>query len=82
MIVLIKENNSSRTCIHLSKSSKTVCIGGEVTLKVAKRTLNYLKEQVPKRIISISDLDSVENQLSVLNLLVLKLVVMKYCDLF
>ena len=51
-------------------------------LKVAKRTLNDLTEQVPKRIISISDLDSVENQLSVLNLLVLKLVVMKYCDLY
>ena len=53
-----------------------------MTLKVAKRTLYDLKERVPKRIISISDLDSVENQLSVLNLLVLKLVVMKYCDLY
>lgn len=53
-------------------------------IKVSKLQKGHerdLKEQVPKRIISISDLDSVENQLSFLNLWVLKLVVIKYCNL-
>ena len=82
---MIVVNKRKQFLYDLHSSFKVFKIGlhwWDVILKVAKRTRKRLERTSAETIISISDLDSVENQLSVLNLLVLKLVVMKYCDLY